>query len=146
MEDNRGVNLFLPLSKINFWTKSCKKINIAEVFVVLLIPWEHLLQKTEEDQREAAGFQEEPSRTLHIYSVRGKYASAGSSLHKKDLIKRNTNPKQDPESAQQSLSNLNCNMTSYLSLQRNELPEQLGHLQEVQLGANNRLRDCKERE
>ncbi len=50
--------------------RSWKKINISEVFVVVLIQREHLLQKEDEDRREAAVFQEEPS-TTDIHLVRG---------------------------------------------------------------------------
>lgn len=74
---------------------------ISQVFVVVLILRDHLLQKEDEDRRETAVFQEEPSRTVFppdIHLVRG-YIQVLSQFHKitaqGGLINRNTNPKQD---------------------------------------------------
>jgi len=55
------------------------KINISKVFVVVLILRDYLLQEEEEDQRETAAFQEEPSRTVlppDIHFSEGIYSSA----------------------------------------------------------------------
>lgn len=62
-----------------FEWRSWKKIDIFQVFVVVLILRDHLLEKEDEDQRETAGFQEEPSRTSvpSWYSFgKGIYSSA----------------------------------------------------------------------
>lgn len=68
----------LFLSDATFELGSSKKINISEVLVVVLILGDHLLQKEEEDRRETAVFQEEPSRAvLACYSfAEGIYSSA----------------------------------------------------------------------
>lgn len=75
-----------------------KKINFSEVFIVVLILRDHLLQK---GRRETAAFQEEPSRTVFPPDrrfVRG-CIQVLSQFHEitaqRGLISRNTNPKQD---------------------------------------------------
>lgn len=74
------VKLFLFSGTIQYW----KKINISQVFVVVLILRDHLLQKEDEDRRETAVFQEEPSRTVfspHINLLR-EYIQVLSQFHK----------------------------------------------------------------
>lgn len=124
--------------------RSWKKINISEVFVVVLILRDHLLQKEEEDRRETAVFQEEPSRTVFppdIHLVR-EYVQVLSQFHKitaqRGLVNWNTNPKQDLACVQ-LLSNfiLQYDLILMHNLARKEINYlcNLGHLQKALLGA-----------
>ena len=91
-----------PPFQCNFWTRLWKETSVSKVFVVVLILRGHLLQKEDEDLRETAAFQEEPSRTVFPPDsrlVRG-YIQVLSQFHEitaqRGPINRNTNPKQDP--------------------------------------------------
>lgn len=124
--------------------RSWKKINICEVFVVVLILRDHLLQEEEGDRRETAVFQEEPSRTVFPPDIHlvGEYIQVLSQFHKitaqRGLINRNTYPKQDLVCVQLLsnfilqydlllMHNFACKEINYLC--------NLGHLQKVLLGA-----------
>lgn len=111
---------------------------------MVLILRDHLLQEEEEDRRETAVFQEDPSRAmfpLDIHLVR-EYVQVLSWFHKITaqwgLINRNTNAEQDMACAQLLgnfilqydlilMHNSACKEINYLC--------NLGHLQKVQLGA-----------